>query len=107
METFKRGRKKPPSPAKAEMRAYSDKQKRLRGVCVDCQIPVGDRKGEYPPYCYDWDHRDGTTKFCEVSRMLNVECHYTLAQLEAEILKCDLRCARYVEVRDPPSCSYS
>lgn len=49
--------------------------------CVDC--------GEFDIVVLDFDHRDG--KSANVSRLTHSEC--SLARLDDEIAKCDVRCA--------------
>lgn len=51
--------------------------------CVDC--------GESDPVVLEFDHRDGTDKTREVGIMANNGC--SIAKLEAETEKCDVRCA--------------
>src|ERR1700732_4948458 len=50
--------------------------------CVDC--------GEADVLVLDFDHRDPATKRLAISSMLE---GYSWAQIEAEIAKCDVRCA--------------
>lgn len=50
--------------------------------CADC-----DRS--YPPYVMDWDHRDGTDKIDNISRM----SRWSRLKILDEIAKCDLVCA--------------
>ena len=50
--------------------------------CVDC--------GETDLVVLEFDHRDGSNKRLPVSSMLG---NYSWAQVEAEIAKCDVRCA--------------
>lgn len=54
----------------------------LEHPCVDC--------GECDPLVLDFDHRDRSTKRMSVSSLLRYACW---APLEAEIAKCDVRCA--------------
>src|SRR5262245_1268250 len=54
--------------------------------CMDC----GQR---YPPYCMDFDHRDGVTKVFGISKVSS------LGRLQAEVMKCDVVCAICLRVR--------
>jgi hypothetical protein len=51
--------------------------------CVDC--------GETDPVVLEFDHRDPCTKKLYVAQM--IERRYAWAKIEAEIEKCDVRCA--------------
>jgi len=51
--------------------------------CVDC--------GESDIRCLDFDHRDRATKTTEVSQLIQHGCSWRVIQ--AEIEKCDVRCA--------------
>lgn len=52
--------------------------------CLDCNR-------QFNPWVMQFDHRDTTTKLCEVSRL--VKNGRTLKEVQDEILKCDLVCA--------------
>lgn len=54
----------------------------LQHPCVDC--------GEADPLVLQFDHREQSAKRLEVSCMIR---YYAWAQVEAEIAKCDVRCA--------------
>ena len=51
--------------------------------CTDC--------GETDPIVLDFDHKDRSTKFKNVARMLGG--HYSWKSIMVEIEKCDIRCA--------------
>lgn len=51
--------------------------------CVDC--------GESDPVVLDFDHVDPADKFDGISHMIRAA--YSLARLQAEIAKCQIRCA--------------
>ena len=70
---------------KAERRARVDVLKDR--PCHDCGQT-------FPPECMDFDHRDGTTKADNVSRLL-----HSWPALLAEIAKCDLVCANCHRIR--------
>lgn len=62
--------------------------------CADCGVA-------YPPYVMDLDHRQGTDKVFEVSRMV---IHYGEAKLRAEIEKCEAVCANCHRERTHGEC---
>ncbi len=51
--------------------------------CMDC--------GERDPIVLDFDHKDPTSKFKSISKMLSG--HYSWKSLLVEIDKCEIRCA--------------
>lgn len=55
--------------------------------CVDC--------GNDNPIVLELDHRDGTDKVSDVSKMM----HSSWETIEAEIKKCDVRCANCHRIR--------
>jgi hypothetical protein len=56
---------------------------KLKSVpCMDCDQT-------YPHYCMDFDHRDGSDKVREVSKMATYNKEKTLREIE----KCDVVCA--------------
>jgi hypothetical protein len=57
--------------------------------CVDCG-------GTFHPAAMHWDHRPGTQKAGEISRMVG---RASLEDIRAEIEKCDLVCANCHAVR--------
>ena len=61
-----------------------------KAPCMDCGV-------NYPPYVMDFDHRDPSTKVREVAVM--VGGYGTLADLFAEIEKCDLVCSNCHRIR--------
>ncbi len=56
--------------------------------CVDC--------GEADPVVLEFDHRDPNTKRAEVGRLINTS---TVAIVQAEIDKCDVRCGNCHRIR--------
>jgi len=54
----------------------------LEHPCIDC--------GETDPRVLDFDHREGTIKGAEVMRL--AQDGYSIARVQAEIGKCDVRC---------------
>lgn len=58
---------------------------KLSHPCVDC--------GEADPRCLDFDHRDHATKSFNISDYTSSKRSIALSRLEAEIAKCDVRCA--------------
>lgn len=50
--------------------------------CMDCKV-------KYPYYVMEFDHRPGTKKIVEVSKLVN---SLSFTKLQAEIAKCDLVC---------------
>ena len=57
--------------------------------------PCKDCSGKFPTVCMDYDHRPGSKKFLNVSRMLT----HSKARIDAEIAKCDLVCSNCHRVR--------
>lgn len=55
----------------------------LRHPCVDC--------GETNLQCLEFDHRDASTKVADVATLLRDRAAW--ARIEAEMQKCDVRCA--------------
>ena len=53
--------------------------------CVDC--------GEADPVVLEFDHRDAATRMLYVAQM--IERRYAWVKIQAEIEKCDVRCANY------------
>lgn len=53
-------------------------------------VPCADCGKQYPPYCMDLDHVRGEKKFT-VSKAVGLG--RSLAEIEEEIAKCDIRCA--------------
>jgi len=51
--------------------------------CIDC--------GEKDPIVLDFDHKDPKSKFKSVSKLLSG--HWSWKSVEAEISKCEIRCA--------------
>lgn len=45
--------------------------------------------GEFHPVCMQFDHREGTKKYRDISKMTN----YSMERIMEEIAKCDLVCA--------------
>ena len=65
----------------------------LGGLCADC-------RRAFPLCCYDFDHRDPTTKsFCVSEKMQSL----SLTELLAEVNKCDLVCANCHRIRTSAS----
>jgi len=60
--------------------------------CVDC--------GETDPLVLDFDHRNPEEKFMGVSDM--VTTGYSVIRIEAEITKCEVRCANCHMVKTHP-----
>lgn len=58
-------------------------------------VPCADCGGTFPPECMDLDHRDASTKFKPVSRMLS----YSESRLREEIAKCDIICSNCHRIR--------
>ena len=56
--------------------------------CMDCGV-------EYPHYVMDFDHRDPSTKFKTIARMVG----YSLKRVQEEIDKCDVVCANCHRIR--------
>lgn len=71
-------------------RAYVDAIKLSRG-CMDCG------SHDLPPYCYEFDHRDPTTKITTIGIMVNSKG--SKARLDREIDKCDVVCANCHRIR--------
>lgn len=57
--------------------------------------PCADCGSFYPYYVMQFDHRDGSDKVLDISRMVLM----SWAKIESEILKCDLVCANCHAVR--------
>lgn len=57
--------------------------------CMDCKVT-------YPPYVYDFDHRDPSTKRELVSRSSSIR---SWKRIKEEIEKCDLVCANCHRIR--------
>ena len=55
----------------------------LQHPCIDC--------GETDPVVLDFDHRDGVEKLGTISNM--AICKVSIKRLQAEMDKCDVRCA--------------
>lgn len=53
--------------------------------CMDCGVP-------YPPFILDFDHRPEEVKSFTISGNLN-NLNYSMEQLKAEMLKCDIVCS--------------
>lgn len=53
-------------------------------------VPCMDCDNRFPPYCMDFDHRDGETKEFNVSQMLRAQ---SWSKFIAEIEKCDVVCS--------------
>jgi hypothetical protein len=70
-------------------RAFVAREKLRLGKCVDCNLPVT----ETTHNVFDFDHLPGSKKICTVSEMINI-LSYTFDDLEKEMCKCHLRCAR-------------
>jgi len=65
-------------------------QNRKKQPCQDCGL-------QFHPTAMEFDHRDSLTKSFNIS---NVACRrYTIGELTAEIIKCDLVCANCHRVR--------
>jgi len=67
---------------RAEMVAYLREYKESRG-CADCG-------GKFPYYVLDLDHRSGTEKLYDPSRLVNMG---SWVKLKVEVAKCDVVCA--------------
>jgi len=61
------------------------------GSCADCGR-------HFPPYVFDFDHREGEKKLFNVSA-LNHHRWVSVQQLETEIAKCDLVCSNCHRIR--------
>lgn len=72
---------------KARLTARYDEAR--SGPCMDC-------KGIFPVVCMELDHRPGTIKIADVSRLIDSG---SLAVLNEEIAKCDVVCANCHRVR--------
>ncbi len=59
------------------------------GICVDCKV-------KYPPFVYDFDHRDPADKLFEVG---NSGATKAYAKLLEESKKCDLVCSNCHRLR--------
>lgn len=57
--------------------------------CMDCE-------GRFPPFCMDFDHRDGATKMGNIGNLLKT---WSWSRLQTEIDKCDLICANCHRIR--------
>lgn len=62
--------------------------------------PCADCGGMFPTFCMDFDHRDRSEKFKNVSAMLM----YSIDRIEQEIAKCDLVCANCHRMRTWSAC---
>lgn len=60
------------------------------------QRPCMDCGGTFPPYVMDFDHRDGSDKVNNISRLIS---RGNWARIEAEIAKCDLVCSNCHRIR--------
>lgn len=62
----------------------------LKGLpCMDCGV-------SYPPYVMDFDHRDGSGKVANVSRLIQ---NGTWEKVIEEVAKCDLVCSNCHRIR--------
>lgn len=78
--------------ARNKQRALSHKLKLIElhgGLCLDC-------KKSWPPYIFEFDHRNPTIKSFTVS---GANLHFKLERLVAEADKCDLVCSNCHRVR--------
>lgn len=73
--------------ANAKRKAYVDKLK-AETPCMDCG-------NNFPPVAMDFDHRDGTEKYKNVSQLLK----YSWKKMLEEIQKCDIVCSNCHRVR--------
>jgi hypothetical protein len=67
-------------------------------VCADC-------KKKYPPYVYDFDHRDPKKKKFDIAAM--VSHGFGLKKIKKEIEKCDIVCANCHRIRTYTLCGAS
>lgn len=67
-------------------REQANAEKRKRGSCIDCKIPVDEQF-----WLFDFDHVRGE-KIDGISQMARKTAKYTSKQIELEMAKCDLRC---------------
>jgi hypothetical protein len=61
------------------------------GKCLDC-------KGVFPPVCYDFHHRDPSSKLFEISGMRLIQ--WAEPELLEELAKCDLLCSNCHRIRE-------
>ena len=86
-------------PAKREhIKANIDAYRRdlANRVIALKQRPCMDCGRTFPPYVMDFDHRDGSDKVNNISRLIS---RGNWARIEAEITKCDLVCANCHRIR--------
>jgi hypothetical protein len=59
--------------------------------------PCKDCGGVFPPYCMDFDHKDGQEKIASISTMRALA--YSMENILSEIAKCDLVCSNCHRIR--------
>jgi hypothetical protein len=82
---------------RAEMMVRSSERARAGRAMLNMlkQVPCMDCGGSFPPECMDFDHRPGTIKVGDLSRMIR----HSVVNILIEVEKCDIVCANCHRLR--------
>lgn len=78
---------------RAELKRLERREKRLEVIWNLKSAPCTDCGGNFHPYCMDFDHRDQSIKYKDISQINRID------EILEEVKKCDLVCANCHRIR--------